>query len=228
MVAEDDTGASASLKKIGLVVDIISKVLLGIASAIAGYYFHWETQRSEKEKQAFVRESECARAFSSTFEFLYGKYFIAGDISLIIPFRVPQTCPRANTKAERDELVRALSVVSSHASVVTSTLPGLPEPPAPPTPTITTQAASGWVAVGFLDSDSNFTLQNGDPITTIPNNNSVIKSKWQVNIRRAAADWRGIEGTLDASACFRVDETKSLYAGSRNQIWARGTIVNCS
>lgn len=95
----------------------------------------------------------------------------------------------------------------------------------------------GWVAVGFLGS-AVFSEINFDMVNLQQSRTTLIASKisvddvlfarWQVNIRRAAADWRNDPiGLVDTGQCVRVLSVQSLPAGARQQTWAEVARAKC-
>ncbi|MFD2180555.1 hypothetical protein [Rhodoplanes azumiensis] len=140
----------------------------------------------------------------------------------------PNECALRRTK-----LVDFIRVV---ATVQENTPDGIPvvAVPAPPSQAGQSEAGTlaGWVAVGFVESQSsgdvNFLLANGRSVTPGVGPGTVLRAKWQVNVRSTPAGWRSVVGTLNIGQCFTVDEQKSLAAGDRTQLWVRGKAIPCS
>lgn len=117
--------------------------------------------------------------------------------------------------------------------------PALPAPtarlPGPSTGSATSGAVSGssakiqgWVAVGYEGTpDFNFTLPDGSPITNLVSGR-VIEAKWSVYVRPRPAGWDKTAATLSEGQCFKLTEApKTLKAGTRDQIWAKGEVEPC-
>lgn len=98
----------------------------------------------------------------------------------------------------------------------------------------------GWLAVGTVNADTNreanFTLaataQKGAP-SHLPKDltlaaGAILKARWQVNVRRAPADWDNDPlGIIDIGQCVRVGDTRLLPAGERKQLWAEVAKIEC-
>jgi hypothetical protein len=224
-VAENDQNA----KGIGLVIDFIAKIVLGAATLLIAVVTWNSNSKIEELKRRDSAQSQCSQSVSALFDFVYNKKLDSEVINSLVNYRVPSSCEGLKETKERGGLVSALSSVAATASFTpqssAAATPGSPTPARSPTPA----NPIGWVAVGFLDSpDFNFTKANGDSMGTSPINTSVIKSKWQVNVRNAPADWQAPLGVLPAFACFRVDGSKTFPAGEKIQLWAIGRQVDCT
>jgi hypothetical protein len=92
---------------------------------------------------------------------------------------------------------------------------------------------NGWVALGYLDpkaySDSNFGVGKTDgPVTSAPTINEVLQARWSVYVRPGAADWSKTVGLIQQGQCVKVLDTRTLGAGTRQQIWSRVEPVDCT
>jgi hypothetical protein len=199
-------------KTAGLVIDIISKVLLGIAAA----YFTYVTYQNSVATRLDAYENECTKNVSHLFDYVFGKDMSSDTILGLVNQLVRPRCEGYAGPNERTKLVETLSSLTRSEKIVPTAKPTTP--PGPP---------DGWVAVGFVGtSDFNFTKVSGDSITDT-SNLGTIKSKWQVNVRRKPADWQSPLSKLDAGDCFAVTETKLLDAGGQKQLWANGRSEKC-
>lgn len=106
-----------------------------------------------------------------------------------------------------------------------------------PTSSSGAAALQGWVAVMFANprsySETNFDLASRTeaggttPLGGAVVADTILRARWQVNVRRAAADWREPLGILDVGQCARVKSVTTLPAGERQQIWAEVAKTEC-
>ena len=234
-------------KGIGLIIDFIAKIVLGIATLLIAVVTWNSNSKIEELKRQDTVQNQCNQSVTALFDFVYNKKLEPEIINSLVNYRVPSSCEGLKDTTQRGGLVSALINVAATpslpvpslapTSVPTPTPSPSPAPTPTPTPIYPTPTPSpppsasriGWVAVGFLDSpDFNFTKANGDAIGGSPIEESVIKSKWPVNLRGEPADWRAPLTIIPAFACFRVIASKPLPAGEKVQVWALGTPVPCS
>jgi hypothetical protein len=89
----------------------------------------------------------------------------------------------------------------------------------------TIKPTEGWFALGYSDgNDNNFTSVGGDLLKDFKVD-QLVKAKWSVNLRPAAADWSSTVGLVNGGECLKIAEINPRQAGTRTQIWARGTVV---
>lgn len=92
---------------------------------------------------------------------------------------------------------------------------------------------SGWVALGFVSGnaaygDVNFVwATSGKPITTAPQAGTVLRAKWQVNVRPKVGKWDVVSGVLDIGQCFEVEKSQDVSVASLAQAWVKGKAVSC-
>jgi hypothetical protein len=187
--------------------DVFVKISVGIAALVASLYLGVLKQWSD-------RDAQCATAMRGVFESIQGKRYSGGVINEIVHYWIPNGCTPEG-EAQRDGLKTTLVQLAASDS----------QPQAQ-----STQQPEGWVAVGFLNSsDFNFdSYPAGTKSTALPVKDAIIRSKWDVNVREQAADWRNVRGVLRTSQCFTVAEARLLSAGAQSQqIWARGKKSDC-
>ncbi len=117
---------------------------------------------------------------------------------------------------------------SNPSSPPTALTPGTSAAPAPGTGNGSSGKTQGWVAVGYQGTpDFNFTLPDGRPITDLAPGH-VIEAKWSVYVRPRPAGWDKTAAILSEGQCFKLTEApKTLKAGTRDQIWAKGELGPC-
>ncbi|EJN09491.1 hypothetical protein PMI42_06812 [Bradyrhizobium sp. YR681] len=215
-MVENEKGKDDGKLKTGtFVVDFFSKVLLGVAAA----YFTYATYVNSVE-------AECTKNVSHLFDFVFGKDISAENINSAVSVLVKTHCEGFKTASERTRLVETLSGLSPTTKAVSSS----PSPALPPSalPSNPGNPDGNWVAVGFVGTpDYNFTKPDGGALGEVAEG-ATIKAKWQVNVRRKPADWRGALKVLEAGDCFTVSATQTLTAAGQKQLWANGTPKKCS
>jgi hypothetical protein len=187
--------------------DVFVKVCVGIAALVGSVYLVLLKEWSD-------REAQCATAMRGVFESVQGKRYSGGVVNEIVHYWVPNRCTPEG-EAQRDGLKTTLIQLAASDAQPQVQSPQQPE---------------GWVAVGYLNStDFNFdSYPAGTKITALPVKDAIIRSKWDVNVREQAADWRNVKGIIRTSQCFTVAETRLLSAGAQSQqIWARGKKSDC-
>lgn len=96
---------------------------------------------------------------------------------------------------------------------------------------ISSQVPAGWVAVGFMNSaansDVNFVKPDRKSLAATVPNGSIVRAKWQVNVRPEPADWRSVKGVLNIGQCFIIEDQRVLPAQDREQLWAKGRQIAC-
>lgn len=207
MVDDVQESKGSKLETAGFVIDFFSKVLLGVAAA----YFTYATYMNSVE-------SECTKNVSHLFDFVFGKEISPDNINSAVSTLVKPTCEGFRTPEQRSKLVETLAGLSA-----VSKAPSVPAPNALPAP-----QDGNWVAVGYVGTpDFNFTTLDGKPIGSKLDPGAIIKSKWQVNVRRRPADWRSPLKILEGGDCFVVTSTTLLDAAGQKQLWANGTPKKC-
>jgi hypothetical protein len=87
---------------------------------------------------------------------------------------------------------------------------------------------NGWVAVGYVNSDWNFSLAGGHNNPAALTTGTTIRAKTSVNVRPSAANWSTATAVLGAGQCFTLDGgPTTLKAGNLDQIWAKGHLAVC-
>ncbi len=195
------------------IADIFSKLVVGAAIAFYGLYLTQTKNDSD-------RATQCSTSAWNIFDAAQKKSYSGDELNEMIQL-VPSFC-----NLDRNHFVQVLSAVSQSAQRTTAAK-SAPSGDggaelAPPG-----GGLQGWAALGFLNSDLNFNLANGQSIQSAPAAGTLLRAKWQVNIRPGPADWSNTVGVLGTAQCFRVDETRSLSAGGQGQIWAKGARATC-
>jgi hypothetical protein len=218
-------------------VEVVHKVLIGIGLTMVAAYLTFVKDEYEKEKFCFATKSTLLSEAS-------GKKFDQSGVASRIEL-MEKLCPNGIdnfTKVLMQVASERLAVCMGEACNAAETASGEPPKtttPAKPTDSRTGGASSlqGWLAVGFVDprvfSETNFDVASVTthgavtPLSRPIAPGTILKARWEVNVRRAAADWNDPLGIIDIGQCVRVGEVRDLKAGDRRQTWARVEKIDC-
>jgi hypothetical protein len=197
--------AEAKLAKFLTVADSLAKIAVVVISIYGAIYL-------------FI--TDVARQCTTVTE---GLYKLAQDDGFPTDLQVintlVQTADPGHCKLVEKGVSRALAAISQVRQ-------GSNSPP--PTPD-KSKPLQGAVAVGFVDSDWIFDYVNGSTDRSGVKKGALLRARTDVNVRPGAADWTRVVGVLHVGQCFRVDEDGTLLkAGTRSQIWAKGSQAGCS
>lgn len=216
-------------------VEVVHKVLVGIGLALVAAYLTFSKDEYEKEKF-------CLSTKTTLLSDAAGKKFDQSGVASRIEL-MGKLCPEGIdnfTKVLMQVASDRLAVCTGEGCKAAEKAPGDPSKGTPkPTDPRTGGAGAlqGWLAVGYVDprvfSETNFDAASltthgaVTPLSRLIALGSVLKARWEVNVRRAAADWNDPLGIIDIGQCVRVDEVRDLKAGDRRQIWARAEKIDC-
>ncbi len=215
-------------------VEVVHKVLIGVGLALVAAYLTFKKDEYEKEKFCFSTKSTILSEAT-------GKKFDQSGVASRIEL-MEKICPKgieSFTKVLMQVASERLAVCSGEGCKAAEPTPG--EPSKPPKPTEPRAggagALQGWLAVGFTGprvfSETNFdvaSLTTHGAVTPLSRPiapGTILKARWEVNVRRAAADWNDPLGIIDIGQCVRVGEVQDLKAGDRRQTWARVEKIDC-
>ncbi len=178
----------------------------------------WAAQREETQQQ-FNLAASCLTMTERLVDRYAGQTVQIQDIDVRVNL-LPMEC-QSRRRAILDA-IRAVAVVQANDTSSAAT----------PTDRPSTADSTMWVALGFLGPDAtnvdvNFVGAGGAALSAAPPAGTVLRTKWQVNVRPGPADWSQVLRVLELGQCFQVQATRELAAGSRQQTWARGVPVPC-
>ncbi len=215
-------------------VDIAQKLIIGVCVALV-------TGLWVARKEQLSGDKICVDIQSATID------TVRADGPSLEEIQARVDLVPANCDIDRNKFLRLLSELASRkreakvaetagSNVTKSTESGAAAPPASTAPQKAFSDLEGWVAYGFRSptaySETNFDIVSrassaaGEP-ADMPSKGSILKARWQVNMRKAAADWTNPVTVVQIGQCLKVGEAKALSAGPRQQIWAGVTGVDC-
>lgn len=211
--------------------DIGQKVVIGICVALV-------TGLWVARKEQLTGDKICVDIQSATIDTVRAASPSLEEIQARVDW-IPQKCD-----IDRDKFLRLLSELASRtveAKMAERAGSNIPKTPgAGPSSGSATQKAivgiDGWVAFGYRSptaySETNFDLVSkvshaaGEP-ADIPAVGSIVKARWQVNVRQAAADWNNVTAVVQIGQCLKVEDARVLSAGNRFQIWTKVKSTEC-